>query len=321
VQLPSRLRNAIEHEVSKYDLGKLTRAATELSEKYRLSQSPTEKFIVTEAQRLAYLAVRMPATFASSQAVLSEVRRLLPELRAESLLDLGAGPGTVAWAAVSLFDELRRITLVERDGDLMRLGQALARESDHPALRSADWQNFNFKTASSFPPCDLVVCSYALGEIEQDEAIKVLRTAWRAARSAMIIIEPGTVKGFELIRLMRDELIDAGGGILAPCPHQQVCPMSDEDWCHFARRFERTSLHRRIKSGALGYEDEKFSYIAAAKRPGLPIQSRVIRHPRRYPGYVKLQLCARDELRSLTVTRREKDAWKKARKADWGDEW
>ena len=121
------------------------------------------------------------------------------------------------------------------------------------------------------------------------------------------IIEPGTMKGFETILALRDNLIAAGGHIIAPCPHERACPMAsadklDADWCHFASRFERSSLHRRIKGAELGYEDEKYSYIAASKSPVQLALARIIRHPMRRAGFTQLQLCAEEGLADVTVT-------------------
>ncbi len=319
--MQSQLRNAIENEVSKCGLANLTRAATELSEKYHHTQLPAERFMTTEMHRLAYLAVRMPATFAAARAVFAEVRRLTPEMQVNSLLDLGAGSGAAAWAAADVFDEIRQMTLIEQDGGLIRLGQSLARESEHPALRSADWRMINLKMTGSLPPHDLVVFAYSLGEIEKVEAIEIMKAAWQASGNVLAVVEPGTLKGFELIREARKELIEIGGSIIAPCPHDRDCPMAGDDWCHFAQRFERTSLHRRIKSGSLGYEDEKFSYIVAAKHPAQPVRARVIRHPLRRSGYAQIRLCTKDRLQNITVTRSDKELWKRARKVDWGDTW
>jgi ribosomal protein RSM22 (predicted rRNA methylase) len=285
-----QLRKAIEQEISKHRLSLLAKAATKLSEKYRQQQQPTGRFITSDEHRLAYIAVRMPATFAAARTVLAEVRRLMPALRANRILDLGAGTAAAAWAAVDVFDEVQQITLVEQDGELIRLGKELAARSGSSALRNAEWENFNLKNARQFSQHDLVVASYCLGEMDTAEAIEIVKTAWQAAHQAIAIIEPGTTKGFELIRTLRSELIEAGGQIIAPCPHQGTCPMAGQDWCHFAARFERSSLHRRIKSGALGYEDEKFSYVAFAKQSAQPAFARVIRHPLRQPGYAQIQL-------------------------------
>lgn len=326
MQLPPQLRNAIEQITSKHSLNLLAKAAAELSEKYRDQQRPAGRFITTDAHRSAYVAVRMPATFAAARAVFAEIRRLAPETPINSLLDLGAGTGAAAWAAAEVFGELRQITLVEQDRELIRLGQRLAENSEHEALRDADWQTRNLTACAEFAGHDLVVCSYSLGEIESGAARRILQAAWQSAQQAVAIVEPGTMKGFETILALRDELIEAGGHIIAPCPHERVCPKAaagnpGADWCHFAVRFERSSLHRRIKGAKLGYEDEKYSYIAASKSPVQPARARIIRHPMRRAGFTQLHLCAEEGLVGVIVTRKGKEEWKRARKADWGDAW
>jgi ribosomal protein RSM22 (predicted rRNA methylase) len=106
MQLPAPLRQAIERETANHSLRALAQAAVELSEKYREQQSQSEPFIVTEAHRLAYIAARMPATFAALRRIFAEIRRA--QLPIHSLLDLGAGPGTAAWAAVEVFEKIKR---------------------------------------------------------------------------------------------------------------------------------------------------------------------------------------------------------------------
>jgi ribosomal protein RSM22 (predicted rRNA methylase) len=326
MRLPPRLQDAVEREISKYGLGALTRAASGLSDKYRNRRRAVEKFIVTDIERLAYAAIRMPATYAAVRAVFAEIRARAPEMKCKSLLDLGAGTGAAAWAALDVFDDLEQITMVEQDAALIELGRKLASECPHEALRSAEWQRRDLTRTESFPAHDLVVCSYSLGEVESGEARGIVQAAWRAARQIIAVIEPGTMKGFETILGSRDELIGAGGHIIAPCPHQRACPMASHDkpaadWCHFAARFERSSLHRRVKGAELGYEDEKYSYVAAAKIPAQSAAARVIRHPLIRPGFIQLQLCAEESLRDLTITRKNKEEWKRARKAHWGDSW
>ena len=321
MRLPACLQSAIETEASRHSFSSLVNAAAELSENYRLREQTAGRFIASEVHRIAYLAVRLPATFAAISAVFAELRRRMPELKIESLLDLGAGPGTAAWAAAASFPELRRVTLVEQDSVLIRLGRRLAQQSEHAALREAEWLARDFKTAAPQSPHDLVVCSYSLGESDETAARQVMKTAWQATAQVIAIIEPGTVKGFRLIRTLRDELIQSGAHLVAPCPHQRQCPMTEADWCHFAQRFERSALHRRLKSAELGYEDEKYSYIVAARQPVTAAAARVLRHPLRYAGYTQLQLCTNEGLVNLKVTRRNKEAWKRARKTDWGDEW
>ncbi|MDX2029602.1 MAG: small ribosomal subunit Rsm22 family protein [Blastocatellia bacterium] len=321
MQLPPPLRNAVEDEAARHSLPLLIQAAADLSERYRNPQSPPERLMITEAHRAAYIATRMPATYAALHRVFGETARRVTPLSLHSLLDLGAGPGTAAWAAAEIFPELREITQIERDPALIRLGKSLVREGAREALRTAVWRQEELAQRTALPEADLVVCSYTLNELGPTAAKQVVRRAWTAARHALALVEPGTMSGFSLLRELRGELLALGARIVAPCPHQETCPMPEGDWCHFAARCERTALHRRLKAGALGYEDEKFSYLVAVTPPAEPAEARILRRPAAHPGFVKLELCTPDGLRKKTITRGDKAHWKQARKAEWGDAW
>ena len=84
---------------------------------------------------------------------------------------------------------------------------------------------------------------------------------------------------------------------------------------------ERSSVHRRIKDAELGYEDEKFSYIAVARQPvDLPV-SRIIRRPRQRPGLIVLETCTPGGVRTVRAPRSDREAFRAARKASWGGAW
>ncbi len=319
--LPLELSTALETGLAKYKLNQLAQAAARLSERYRLPEKATGNFQLDSLERAAYLAVRLPATFAAASAVLAEVRRLEPALRIESLLDLGAGPGTAMWAAAEIFGELQSCVSIERDNEFIRLGKSLAQPARSSVLRQAAWRQLDLQRVAELPPCDLAVCAYSLGELEAATAKRVAQHAWKAAQKIFVIIEPGTMRGFATIKLLRDELIAAGAHLVAPCPHARACPLPAGDWCHFAARFERSSLQRRLKAGTLGYEDEKFAYIAVAKQPVARATARILRHPQRQPGFTRLRLCTTEGLQETTIAKSDKETWKRARKAEWGDEW
>ncbi len=302
--LPAALREALLDEAEAWPSGVLVKAADELSEAYRASRP--FRFGADE-YRMAYALVRMPATFAVLERVLAEIR----PTGIRSLLDLGAGPGTAAWAASEVFGPLDRVTLIEEDIRLIDLGKRLL-------PTPAEWRTADIRVAP-LEPHDLVTLSYVLGELEESDAVRVLRRAWTVSTTALLVIEPGTPRGFARIRLLRDELIALGAHIAAPCPHAAACPMPSGDWCHFSRRLERTSLHRKLKHGSMGYEDEKYSYVAATRVAVEPAPARILRHPMRYPGHVKLRLCTPEGLRDETVTRSRKETWRAIRHAAWGD--
>ena len=289
---PSKLRDEIERLTETVPVQRLRQAAEALTERYRSGVMQTAA-IRSDDERLAYLLVRMPATFAAlAQALRAAKQQLTGDsgdalvsddcMAMETMLDLGAGPGTAAWAACETFPELRRLRLIERDLGFIGLGRQLFAAGESPALRQAEWMHcdLNGSLAESTPTrataarvgdpdaFDLVVASYSWGELSPARQSQCLRQAWQRTRKLLVLVEPGTRAGFGCIHQARSELIALGANLLAPCPHSVACPMAGAgDWCHFAARVERTAMHRRLKGGELGHEDEKFSYVAATPLP------------------------------------------------------
>ena len=134
-------------------------------------------------------------------------------------------------------------------------------------------------------------------------------------------IEPGTPAGFARIRELRGELLGQGARMIAPCPAETPCPLSAPDWCHFAGRVERSSLHRRVKDAGLNYEDEKFSYVALGREPAALARGRIIRRPEHRPGLVVLEICRASGTGAEQIPRRDRPAFRAARAAAWGDGW
>ena len=262
----------------------------------------------------AYAVGRVPATTAVSVEALTQLASALGGWEPRSLLDLGAGLGSSAWAAVSTFPTLEQVTLVEDSPAMIGAGQAVAATSTHHALRQARWAAKD--AATPIGRADLVVASYVLGELQ--DPVAAVETWWNAAAEAILIIEPGTPAGFERILRARAQLVHAGASVAAPCPHDGECPLVGGRWCHFAVRVARSPLHRAIKAGTLSSEDEKFSYVAAVRSPVGSRSSRVLREPSRHGGHVRLELCSQEGLRDETVSRRD-PRYPYVRKLRWGD--
>lgn len=319
MRLPDYLEAGVEELSARADPRKPAAACKRLTERYKEVNSASPP-VRDAADRIAYLVTRLPATFAANLHVFAELRRRAPDVELSSLLDLGAGPGTALFAAAETFPTLRAATLLETDPHWLSLGKQLGSGSSWAAIHDAQWVQRDLRASGEVQPHDLVVISYALGELDS-AADGVIRRAWHAARKFLVLIEPGTKRGFAGVNAARSLLIAQQAKILAPCPHQAACPMAAAgDWCHFSQRLERTSEHRRIKSGSLGYEDEKFSYVIATRLDLPAAQARIVRHPRKHSGHVQLELCTAEGLVRKTVTKSNKEAYKRARQAEWGDE-
>lgn len=323
MRLPLYLSTAIEQLNLPAGASPLAAASRQLTHRYKSAEFSVAPAIRSLADRSAYLAARFPATFAANTHVFSELRRRAPQDEISSLLDLGAGPGTSLFSAAEILPALSQATLLEADPQWMQLGKKLAAQSPLPAVREADWRIHDLRNPAEVLPHDVVVISYALGELPARDLEPVVRRAMLCATKFLILIEPGTKRGFAGINIARSLLIAQQARIVAPCPHHCACPMAAaNDWCHFSQRLERSSEHRRAKGGALGYEDEKFSYLIATPLELSPAQARIVRHPLKHTGHVQLALCAANgTLERRTVTKSEKDMYRQARNVEWGDEW
>jgi ribosomal protein RSM22 (predicted rRNA methylase) len=103
-------------------------------------------------------------------------------------------------------------------------------------------------------------------------------------------------------------------------PHAAPCPIVAPDWCHFSRRVARSRLHRLAKDGDVPWEDEKFIYLAASRTGDPHPMARVLARPRVASGAIRLKLCnPTGQLEEWLVTKRQGDAFKVARRIDWGD--
>jgi len=324
MRLPAELLDAIQQETDKVDRRKLVQVTAQLTAHYRAAEFSSPA-IATEAHRAAYLAVRLPATYAALARVFAEIKSRAPQAGITSMLDLGSGPGTALFAASRQFASLRQATLVEADAEWIALAKRLMAGPRLPGALKVQWSKQDLRSGLSCETHDLVVISYTLGELPQAAAEAVINKAWKCAGKFLVVIEPGTRRGFAAVNAARSALIAnaAHAFILAPCPHTCACPMAGAgDWCHFSQRVERTSQHRQLKGGDLGYEDEKFSYIVAAKNPPTSAGARIVRHPGKHSGHVQLALCTpHASIENRTVTRSRKEAYKRARKAQWGDVW
>lgn len=323
--LPDALREALEDAVAEIPASELSRAVSTLIGRYRSDRPARAPIIGSAAAAAAYAAYRMPATYAAACAALGQFAALAAGFRPRTQLDLGGGTGAAVWAAAARWPSLEFVEVLERAPQMMELGRRLAGAAPQPAVRAASWRSLTLGPGPGrpdLPEADLITMCYLLGELPAASREPVISEL--AARGQVVaLIEPGTPAGYQRVLAARQILIEAGLAIVAPCPHDLGCPVSgSRDWCHFAARTSRTALHRRLKSGALSYEDEKFSYLVAARTRWPQARGRLLRHPRLGKGAVTLTRCAAEPgLVTETVFKRDKELYRRARNTAWGDAW
>jgi ribosomal protein RSM22 (predicted rRNA methylase) len=284
----------------------LAQRAGRLSAAYRAGG--TSAGIGGRDDALAYLLARAPATFAASAAVFDRIKQRLPDFAPQSLSDIGAGPGTASWAAMTAWPSLTAIAMLEPNPAFRDMAQKLM-----PAARVMAGDLGTEKSGA-----DLVVAAYVLAEQPERIAGAIAVDLWKVTGRMLVLIEPGTPQGFARIRAARAALIEAGAHIAAPCTHDNVCPMAGDDWCHFAQRLPRSRDHMTLKDATVPFEDERYAYVVAVPEK-IVAGARLIKPPVEARPGITLPLCDENGLRNAFVARRDKAAYRAARKLEWGD--
>src|SRR5690242_7002636 len=106
--LPAELRAALDARLEGVSRQDVAARAAAISKTYRDGRNSGA--ITSEADALAYALARMPATYAVVVASLKALQELRPDFAPQSLLDVGAGPGTASWAAAEAFPTLANFT-------------------------------------------------------------------------------------------------------------------------------------------------------------------------------------------------------------------
>ena len=315
-ELPIELKRTLERQLEGVSRNNAAAHAARMSQTYR--EGGTSAAITTREEALAYAVARMPATYAAVSAALNAYLAVDAGFAPRSLLDVGAGPGTAAWASVTALSSLDAFTLIDANPALRALALELA--SDHARLAEMTYRHGAARALlAQSDPADLVVASYLIGEMNDAEQASLGDALWAKTLHTLLVVEPGTPAGYRRILTLRDQLIGVGAHVAAPCPHDRACPLTAPDWCHFSQRLPRSRAHLQVKSAELPFEDEKFIYLALARRRPVAGFSRVLAPPEIGKAAAEAKLCTDHGLDIVLAPRRDKAAYRTLRKTRWSD--
>jgi len=314
--LPAELKAALDGKLRGFSRSDAAGRAASISKTYR--DGGGSSAIRSEADALAYALARMPATYAAVTASLNALVEIRPDFAPNSLLDIGAGPGTATWAAAAAFPSLQDFALLDANATLRALALDLARDSTR--LRDIGYVRDEARAALvKADAADLVMASYLIGEVGDGERRALAELMWEKTRDTLLVVEPGTPAGYARIIELRDGLIAQGAHVGAPCPHDNKCPLQAPDWCHFTQRLQRSRAHKQVKGAELPFEDERFSNVALTRAAVAQRPSRVLAQPAVSKVEVAAKLCTPDGVAFAKVPRRAKAEYASARRWRWGD--
>ena len=315
MEITQELKDSIEKLISNLEHQKIIEESQKISKIYRNNKGEGNKLVTKKTEAIAYAISRMPSTYCAVYSALSNTLKNCDD-KIENALDVGAGTGAATWAISNLIDT-KQIICLEREKEMLNIGKKLMEDQEN--LSNVEWREFELANNEIKEKYDLVVTSYVINELSEKDRKKTIIKLWEATKKILLIIEPGTPEGFRHILEAREMLLKENANIIAPCTHQNKCLIGDNDWCSFYTRVQRSGAQRQAKKGELGYEDEKFSYIAFSKKPIQNEGARILRHPQINKGYVKVKVCTDKNIEEKTYSKKDGEIYKKIRKLDAGD--
>ncbi|NTV46540.1 MAG: hypothetical protein HGB11_08500 [Chlorobiales bacterium] len=159
----------------------------------------------------------------------------------------------------------------------------------------------------------IVLISHVITELSADQLAELLPVVKKAA--AILWVEPGMYEASRALIDVREQFRESFN-IVAPCTHQQICRMVEEQntrhWCHhFASPpqdvFTDSGWARFAKEMGIDLRQLPLSYLVLDKRPVAEFPSgavRVIGEPRLYKAYALLLGCDGSGVWECRLTKR-----------------
>jgi ribosomal protein RSM22 (predicted rRNA methylase) len=323
--LPQAIEKAISGILQQQETPEWIHRAVDLHTRYTTGKTDNKKFVRDYPDALAYLGLRVPATYAQVFGALSSVHELIPSWHPTSLLDIGSGPGTATWAAISQWPGLDDITCLDEDKDFISFGKLIIENSK--ITHYVNWKSCDVRLGieeneSSY---DLVIIANVLNELTSGAQEKLIGQAFNLCNGLLIIIEPGTPRGSKIVSSVAQKLHKAG---ILLAPYIANTFIEDADYyLHFPQRFIRPEFQRRIRQQmrtrtemASDWEESKYSYVAISK---FPVEknywARTVGEPEIQKGFLEIPVITAENLTKIKVMKRDNEAFTFAKRLRWGE--
>ncbi|XXF76838.1 small ribosomal subunit Rsm22 family protein [Myxococcaceae bacterium GXIMD 01537] len=224
----------------------------------------------------AYLLFYWPVSYAQARQALGE----LPS-RPRHVLDLGSGPGPLAFAALDA--GAAEVTAADRSKAALTLARALAVEAGE-SLSTREWDPTK-KGPLPEGKYDVITMGHVLNElygtgdkaVAQRAALLEQVLAQVKPGGSLLVLEPALRETSRALLQVRDVMVGKGYAVRAPCMFRGACPalIKESDWCHAERQWQMPRVVEELaRAAGLHKEALKMSYLALAPQgeawPELP---------------------------------------------------
>lgn len=219
----------------------------------------------------AYLLFYWPVSYLQARGTISELPR-----KPRTVLDLGSGPGPVAFAALDA--GAAEVAAADRSGAALRTARALAGEAGEP-IATREWSPSRGRPLAELAGgrrLDLVTLGHVVNELFPGPEADARRAdlleeaaGLLAPGGSLLVLEPALRDTSRALLRVRDLLVARGFAVRAPCLFRGPCPalLRETDWCHAERPIEPPPLVAQIgKAAGLRKEAVKMSYLVLAPK-------------------------------------------------------
>lgn len=211
----------------------------------------------------AYLLFYWPVSYAQSRSLLSE----LPT-RPRALLDLGSGPGPLAFAGIDA--GASETIAADRSKPALELARQLAIASSE-SLGTREWSPERPLPEGKF---DVITMGHVLNELFNGDIQKRAELVEKVLErvkpgGSLVVMEPALRDTSRALLQVRDVLVAKGYAVRAPCLFRGACPalVKPSDWCHAERQWRMPPLTEVLaRTAGLHKESLKMSYLVLAPK-------------------------------------------------------
>ncbi|KAG5477688.1 hypothetical protein LSCM1_04982 [Leishmania martiniquensis] len=124
---------------------------------------------------------------------------------------------------------LQEVTAIEPSPGMMEIGTMVL----HDDIPNVAWRRYLLPEDEAIQH-DLVVAAYSLSEVaDSANRRRLLQQLWKMTRGVLLLVEFSNLHNFNLLMEARDTILEEKGvglwdwqpTIVAPCPHEQRCPL------------------------------------------------------------------------------------------------
>ncbi len=211
-----------------------------LSDIFNRNDEQTINYMQSNVLRIAYLIYFYPINVYKCLHLIDFYYQYFSNKKA--FLDYGAGPLTFYSACALMNLEGEKFFAYDKNQDILYLGKSLIKD-----LSFKLYNKMNFSLPDE--KVNVIFLGNVLAELEEKNITPFLEKMIKMIdmeNNLLIIIEPGTKKGFKNIITAKQFLNRRGFKFLNACPTEH-CPVDENDWCHENIPFPRSTLIEYIE--------------------------------------------------------------------------